>query len=102
MARRGHAPAARAAALVRALALLHCVLLAVGVPIADSQGAVLQDCQKAWGQTFPGWSAGSDCAKAVRLTCNAQGMVTSMNMPYAGLSGSIPLSISGLNALTTL
>ncbi|GJP57843.1 hypothetical protein CLOP_g17622 [Closterium sp. NIES-67] len=64
-------------ALVAALA---CVVpwMAVAQIIKDSEGAVLNDLQSAWAVNFTGWAPGVDCGGAVGLTCDPDGMVTSM------------------------
>ncbi|CAI7890087.1 unnamed protein product, partial [Closterium sp. NIES-54] len=63
---------------------------------------VLQDLQQAWRRTFPGWVAGGDCSWASNLMCDAQGMVTRINLYNALLTGSIAGSISALDRLTYL
>ncbi|CAI7873544.1 unnamed protein product [Closterium sp. NIES-53] len=73
-------PAARtsAAVLSSVLLLLCCSNIAMAAVIDPSQVTILQACEKAWGKTFTGWTAGSNCATAEKITCDAAGYVTSM------------------------
>ncbi|GJP80339.1 hypothetical protein CLOP_g10554 [Closterium sp. NIES-67] len=72
------------------------------VPFAPSQLQVLLDFQQAWGRTFAGWVTGGNCSTATQVKCDAQGMLTSMDLHNQGLSGSIPSTISSMVSLTYL
>ncbi|CAI5477117.1 unnamed protein product, partial [Closterium sp. Yama58-4] len=72
------------------------------VALANSQAQVLLDCQKAWNTTIGGWEIGGDCSKARNVTCDAKGMITSMDLGGAYLLGSFPSSIGNLTSLTHL
>ncbi|CAI5526677.1 unnamed protein product, partial [Closterium sp. Naga37s-1] len=64
--------------------------------------AFLEDCQKAWGKTFPGWARGATCDTISGVSCNALGMITKMTLTDNSLKGSIPNRISELSQLTLL
>ncbi|CAI5467701.1 unnamed protein product [Closterium sp. Yama58-4] len=83
------------------------------VPLDASQVPALQDCQTEWKVVMPTWSAGKDCAVASYdltgtfetprgILCDDNGMVTSLNMAYQQLKGSIPASIGNLVQLQYL
>ncbi|CAI5498435.1 unnamed protein product, partial [Closterium sp. Naga37s-1] len=64
---------------------------------------VLQDCQRAWGQTLSGWEGDSpDCSSAKGLRCDSSGMITFMEVSQIGLTGPIPPSIGALTNLEHL
>ncbi|GJP38680.1 hypothetical protein CLOM_g23103 [Closterium sp. NIES-68] len=95
------------AALLLAALLLHPAIVE-GIPWDASQVPVIEDLRKAMtvsGQVvaFKGWNAGDDCTTAQVLTCDGQGMVTSINLIYntARYYGSIPPSIGTLLQLTS-
>ncbi|CAI7889890.1 unnamed protein product [Closterium sp. NIES-54] len=68
------------------LAISAALLLAAFVPPCHAQAAVinatqaafLEDCQKAWGKTLPGWARGSYCDKISGVSCDGAGMITQM------------------------
>ncbi|CAI7904162.1 unnamed protein product, partial [Closterium sp. NIES-54] len=65
--------------------------------------AVLQECEAVWNMTGSGWTAGGDCTLPYSsVNCNAEGMVTSLNLKELTLNGPIPTSIASLTALTLL
>ncbi|CAI5975955.1 unnamed protein product, partial [Closterium sp. NIES-64] len=63
---------------------------------------VLQELQTSWNNAIPGWQAGSDCTQAQGLTCDSDGMITSMRFDQLPLWASIPTSITRLTSLTEL
>ncbi|CAI6011045.1 unnamed protein product [Closterium sp. NIES-65] len=65
-------------------------------------GEVLQELQTSWNNAIPGWQAGSDCTQAQGLTCDSDGMITSMRFDQLPLWASIPTSITRLTSLTEL
>ncbi|GJP31474.1 hypothetical protein CLOM_g12317 [Closterium sp. NIES-68] len=71
-------------------------------PDAASQMQLLLDFQQAWGQTFAGWVAGGRCSSAAHVKCDAQGMVTSIDLDSRGLTGSISSTIGSMASLTDL
>ncbi|CAI6008407.1 unnamed protein product [Closterium sp. NIES-65] len=70
--------------------------------IAPSQ--VLTEFERQWGTTFDGWGHhDDDCAEAHGLTCDVDGMITSMRVASQGHPlGSIPVTIGNLTQLTHL
>ncbi|CAI7736456.1 unnamed protein product [Closterium sp. NIES-53] len=92
----------RLLALVAALSCccLPCTLLAQ--PIAESQGEVLQELQKSWDTNITGWQAGGDCRQAAGLTCNRNGMITSMRLDTPSAASFSPTSVTRLSSLTQL
>ncbi|CAI5981230.1 unnamed protein product [Closterium sp. NIES-64] len=49
-------------------------------PLQATQARFLQDCQTAWGQTFPGWSGATpECSTANGITCDWSGMILEIN-----------------------
>ncbi|GJP33005.1 hypothetical protein CLOM_g17582 [Closterium sp. NIES-68] len=72
------------------------------VPYAPSQVQLLLDFQQAWGQNFAGWVSGGNCSTASYVKCDAQGMVTSMDLESQELTGSIPNTIGRMVSLTFL
>ncbi|GJP41265.1 hypothetical protein CLOM_g928 [Closterium sp. NIES-68] len=72
------------------------------VPYAASQVQVLLEFQRAWGRTFAGWVAGGNCSTAAHVTCDSQGMITSMSLHSQGLDGYIPSTIGSMVGLTYL
>ncbi|CAI7758865.1 unnamed protein product [Closterium sp. NIES-53] len=97
-------PAAHVA-LVMAALLSHSVAwiaVARGQTIAQSQVPGLLDCQAAWGVTFNQWQEGGDCSQADGLTCDSNGMITSMVLDDMGLSGSLPTSLGSFINLSYL
>ncbi|CAI5517087.1 unnamed protein product [Closterium sp. Naga37s-1] len=75
---------------------------AAAQPISASQAGVLESCQQAWGRTFPGWAAGSDCIEAQGLVCDSDGGIVSITLNSSGLAGSIPKAIFTLTSLKSL
>ncbi|CAI7788871.1 unnamed protein product, partial [Closterium sp. NIES-54] len=63
---------------------------------------VLESCQQAWGRTFPGWAAGSDCIEAQGLVCDSNRGIVSITLNSSGLAGSIPTAIFTLTTLNSL
>ncbi|CAI5525487.1 unnamed protein product, partial [Closterium sp. Naga37s-1] len=61
--------------------------------------AFLEDCQRAWGKTFPGWAMCATCGTIDRVNCDASGMITNIAMSRCNLKGSIPAGISSLISL---
>ncbi|CAI7887452.1 unnamed protein product [Closterium sp. NIES-54] len=74
--------------------------------IEPSQAAVLAECQRQWGATFPGWTAGGKCADAFALVCDSDGMIVKMEVEKYGTDGaslgSIPHVLSNLSRLSVL
>ncbi|CAI7789786.1 unnamed protein product [Closterium sp. NIES-53] len=70
-------------------------------PIAESQGAVLQELQTALMVNYTGWQAGSDCKQAQGLTCDSDGMITSMSFATSQTEFLID-SVTQLSHLTKL
>ncbi|CAI7830726.1 unnamed protein product, partial [Closterium sp. NIES-53] len=68
--------------------------------------AVLAECQRQWGATFPGWTAGGKCADAFALVCDSDGMIVKMEVEKYGTDGaslgSIPHVLSNLSRLSVL
>ncbi|CAI5461908.1 unnamed protein product [Closterium sp. Yama58-4] len=90
-------------ALVAAIACFCCLpRTSLAQPIAESQGEVLQELQTSWSLNFGGWQAGSDCTQAQGLTCDSDGMITSMRF-NTSLVVYFPLpSVTRLSRLTQL
>ncbi|CAI5462887.1 unnamed protein product, partial [Closterium sp. Yama58-4] len=64
---------------------------------------VLTDFERQWGATFDGWRQHDGCAEAHGLTCDVDGMITSMRLASQGRSlGSIPVAIGNLTQLTQI
>ncbi|CAI7914043.1 unnamed protein product, partial [Closterium sp. NIES-53] len=61
----------------------------------------LEDCQNAWGKTFPGWARGATCDTISGISCDALGMITKISLTV-NLNGPIPDSISSLASLSDL
>ncbi|CAI5972428.1 unnamed protein product [Closterium sp. NIES-64] len=55
--------------------------------------------QMAWGELEPTWAVGSDCSKALGLSCDDQGRIVAVNMPAGNISGYLPEGISALKSL---
>ncbi|CAI7903967.1 unnamed protein product [Closterium sp. NIES-54] len=74
--------------LIGALFFLACLAFPpVGcVPLNNSQGQILQELNIGWGRNFTGWEAGAECSTngtlrhdvMDQISCNADGIVTSM------------------------
>ncbi|GJP49267.1 hypothetical protein CLOM_g8502 [Closterium sp. NIES-68] len=94
----------RAGLRLGALLLLTCLVASRvdSVPLAKSQAQVLLDCQTAWSRTIEGWKIGGDCNSASNITCDAQGMITDMDLSGSQISGSIPSTIGNLIRMTSL
>ncbi|GJP43217.1 hypothetical protein CLOM_g2711 [Closterium sp. NIES-68] len=71
-------------------------------PLADSQAAALLECEAEWGMSAMGWAQGAECAQAQAITCDQDGMVTSLDVHSSGLNGSLPLALTRLSRLHTL
>ncbi|CAI7876994.1 unnamed protein product [Closterium sp. NIES-54] len=69
--------------------------------INATQAAFLEDCQNAWGKTFPGWARGAYCDEISGVSCDYSGMITTIDST-ANFNGSIPDSISSLTSLSRL
>ncbi|GJP70687.1 hypothetical protein CLOP_g1599, partial [Closterium sp. NIES-67] len=78
------------------------VPVAKGQTIAQSQVPGLLDCQATWGVTFNQWKEGGDCSQADGITCDNNGMVTSMVLDNTGLSGLLPASMGSFINLSYL
>ncbi|GJP29551.1 hypothetical protein CLOM_g17136 [Closterium sp. NIES-68] len=85
-----------------ACTLLGLLALAAGRKWEPSQAAVLLECMREWRADFFGWSYSSQCFQAELVTCDEDGMVTSMSLVGMGLNGSIPSSIGLLTRMTYL
>ncbi|GJP69098.1 hypothetical protein CLOP_g25727 [Closterium sp. NIES-67] len=72
--------------------------------IAPSQERVLAECERQWGTTLEGWRREDECAEAHGLTCDRDGMITSLRvaLQHGGSLGSIPVTIGNLTQLTYL
>ncbi|CAI5996969.1 unnamed protein product [Closterium sp. NIES-64] len=74
--------------------------------IQQRLAAVLAECQRQWGATFPGWTAGGNCADAFALVCDSDGMIVKMEVEKYGTDGaslgSIPHVLSNLSRLSVL
>ncbi|CAI5461911.1 unnamed protein product [Closterium sp. Yama58-4] len=91
-------------ALVAAIACFCCLpCTSLAQPIAESQGEVLQELQKSWNTNISSWQAGSDCQQAQGLTCDSDGMITSMRLDTPSAANfSAVTSVTRLSALTQL
>ncbi|GJP35581.1 hypothetical protein CLOM_g20083 [Closterium sp. NIES-68] len=100
-------------ARVRRCALALACLLAVFAvtPVAmvnaqllkASQVRFLQDCQRGWKQTLPGWNGSKpNCGTAFGIECDSSGMIVSISLQTQSLNGSIPAAISNLANLRNL
>ncbi|CAI5532937.1 unnamed protein product, partial [Closterium sp. Naga37s-1] len=69
--------------------------------INATQATFLEDCQKAWGKTLPGWARGAYCDEIIGVSCDGAGMITQISLT-ANLNGSILDSISYLTSLSDL
>ncbi|CAI7788489.1 unnamed protein product [Closterium sp. NIES-54] len=69
--------------------------------INATQAVFLEDCQNAWGKTFPGWARGATCDTISGISCDALGMITKISLTV-NLNGPIPDSISSLASLSDL
>ncbi|GJP43216.1 hypothetical protein CLOM_g2710, partial [Closterium sp. NIES-68] len=82
MARRTRAVCSRILAIV--LPCLATVVVALlprvvqSIALADSQAAALLECASEWGMSAMGWAQGAECAQAQAITCDRDGMVTSL------------------------
>ncbi|CAI5524356.1 unnamed protein product, partial [Closterium sp. Naga37s-1] len=63
---------------------------------------VLQELQNSWNTRFGGWQAGSDCTQAQGLTCDSNGMITSMRLKLSSAVDFQPASVTQLSHLTQL
>ncbi|CAI7899945.1 unnamed protein product [Closterium sp. NIES-53] len=75
------------------------LLVAAKSNIAASQADGLAALQMAWGELEPTWAVGSDCSKALGLSCDDQGRIVAINMPPGNISGYLPEGISALKSL---
>ncbi|CAI6008430.1 unnamed protein product [Closterium sp. NIES-65] len=69
---------------------------------AKSQLPFLTECQAAWKRSFSGWDATSNCSKAVFVTCDQDGMLTSMGLLSQSLTGFLPSSVGAATRLSKL
>ncbi|CAI5479714.1 unnamed protein product [Closterium sp. Yama58-4] len=74
-------------------------LVAAKPNIAESQADGLAVLQMAWGELEPSWAVGSDCSKALGLSCDDQGRIVAINLPAGNISGYLPEGISTLKSL---
>ncbi|CAI5524320.1 unnamed protein product, partial [Closterium sp. Naga37s-1] len=63
---------------------------------------VLKELQSLWKKNFSGWQAGSDCQQAQGLTCDSDGMITSMRVNTSAVVNWEPASVTRLSRLTQL
>ncbi|CAI7763665.1 unnamed protein product [Closterium sp. NIES-53] len=89
-------------ALVAALACCCLPYTSLAQPIPKSQGEVLQDLQTTWKTVIPGWQAGSDCKQAQGLTCDSNGMITSMQFDQIQGRAFLTANVTRLTSLTEL
>ncbi|GJP29899.1 hypothetical protein CLOM_g20218 [Closterium sp. NIES-68] len=75
-------------------------LPALPAPLPPARALMV--CQQVWGRRFRGWRVGGDCTDAAYISCNAQGMVTSMDIQQSELAGPIPTTIGQLSGLKYL
>ncbi|GJP55520.1 hypothetical protein CLOM_g14469 [Closterium sp. NIES-68] len=89
-------------ALVAALACCLLPWLSLAQPIEKSQGAVLRDLQDFWSRNFTGWRTGGDCKQAQGLTCDGDGMITSMRFNTSSVVYVYPTTVTQLSRLAHL
>ncbi|CAI6008107.1 unnamed protein product [Closterium sp. NIES-65] len=73
-----------------------------GQTIDSSQLQALWDMQTSWGVTFDQWDTNGDCSIAYNISCNADGMVTWIDISGLDLGGPLPATIGDLAALSHL
>ncbi|CAI5491182.1 unnamed protein product, partial [Closterium sp. Naga37s-1] len=64
--------------------------------------AALKECAAEWGMSATGWAPGAECAQAQAITCDSDGMVTSLDVAQRNLTGSLPFALSALSRLHSL
>ncbi|CAI5979565.1 unnamed protein product [Closterium sp. NIES-65] len=64
--------------------------------------AALKECAAEWGMSATGWARGAECAQAQAITCDGDGMVTSLDVAQRNLTGSLPFALSALSRLHSL
>ncbi|CAI5522111.1 unnamed protein product, partial [Closterium sp. Naga37s-1] len=62
----------------------------------------LWDMQTSWGVAFDQWDTNGDCSIAYNISCNADGMVTWIDISGLNLGGPLPATIGDLAALSHL
>ncbi|CAI7887509.1 unnamed protein product, partial [Closterium sp. NIES-54] len=90
------------AALVLSPACVRSPPLARAQLWAKSQLPFLTECQAAWKRSLSGWDATSNCSEAVFVTCDQDGMLTSMGLLSQSLTGFLPASVGAATRLSKL
>ncbi|CAI5462872.1 unnamed protein product [Closterium sp. Yama58-4] len=90
------------AALVLSPACVRSPPLARAQLWAKSQLAFLTECQAAWKRSLSGWDATSNCSDAVFVTCDQDGMLTTMGLLSQSLTGFLPSSVGDATRLSKL
>ncbi|CAI6008424.1 unnamed protein product [Closterium sp. NIES-65] len=74
----------------------------VPLPLLSAAVTFLTECQAAWTRSFSGWDATSNCSEAVFVTCDQDGMLTSMGLLSQSLTGFLPSSMGAATRLSKL